>query len=157
VGCALAVARGAPTCAARVGAVTRQASVPESCGSRASRRREIRRSGFSMDNDLKSYSSVQKWIRNVNQMFALSESEWNDRLQVLAEFCAHVGKNPDEIIEDALEEKGQKVDFMRRLREGSKLKFRDPVRAHEWQNVVRSFFIHNGARVVVRTYPQGTT
>jgi hypothetical protein len=108
-----------------------------------------------MKDDLKSYASVQKWMANVNRMYALSDGEWAGRLKTLGEFCRHLGKDPDTIIEEALEEKSQKVDFMRQLRQAAKAASEDARKAHDWQNVVRSFFIHNGARVVVRSYPEG--
>ncbi len=107
-----------------------------------------------LSNEIRSYQSVQKWIANVDRMYHLSDEEWEQRLKILAEFCEEVGKNPDEIIAEALEDKTQKVDFMRQVRRMSKQVSSNSKAAHDWQNVIRSFFIHNGARVVVRPYPE---
>jgi hypothetical protein len=102
--------------------------------------------------DMKSYATVQKWIANVNRQYDLREDEWSQRLEVLQRFCEQLGENPDALISEALQDQGRKVDFMRRLNRLAKSVSDDSRVAHDWQNVVRSFFIHNGARVVVRPY-----
>ncbi len=105
---------------------------------------------------IKSYASVQKWMANVNRYYHLDEAEWEGRLKALDEFCQHLGKDPDAMIHEALEERQEKIDFMRRLKRFAQEAYRSPRAAHDWENVVRSFFIHNGARVVVRPYADTT-
>ena len=58
------------------------------------------------------------------------------------------------MIRSAVEEKGAKVDMMRRSKRIAKEVTRDARAAHDWDGIVRSFFIHNGARVVVRPYEE---
>ena len=108
-----------------------------------------------MDN-IKSYTSVQKWIANVDRYYHLSETDWEGRLKALGEFSQHLGKDPDTMIREALEERQEKIDFMRRLKRFAREVCTSPHAAHDWENVVRSFFIHNGARVVVRPYADTT-
>jgi len=103
-------------------------------------------------NDIKSYATVQKWIANVNRYYNLSDEEWGGRLQMLADFCRVEEKDPDSMITEALAEKSDKVDYMRRLKKFAKEQSTNPRTAHDLENIVRSFFIHNGARVVVRPY-----
>ncbi len=103
-------------------------------------------------NDIKSYTTVQKWIANVNRYYNLSDEEWVGRLQMLADFCEAGEKDPDTMIAEALAEKSDKVDYMRHLKQFVKAQSTNPRIAHDLENVVRSFFIHNGARVVVRPY-----
>ncbi len=103
-------------------------------------------------NDIKSYTTVQKWIANVNRYYNLSDEEWVGRLQMLADFCEAEEKDPDAMIAEALAEKSDKVDYMRHLKQFVKAQSTNPRLAHDLENVVRSFFIHNGARVVVRPY-----
>ncbi len=103
-------------------------------------------------NDLQSYPSVQKWIENVNRYYNLSDEEWDSRLQTLADFCRSEEKDPDTIISDALADRGEKVDFIRRLKKFVKTQTPNPRVGHDLENIVRSFFIHNGARVVTRPY-----
>ena len=103
-------------------------------------------------NDIKSYTTVQKWIVNVNRYYNLSDEEWAGRLQMLADFCQAEEKDPDTMIAAALAEKSDKVDYMRHLKQFVKAQSTNPRLAHDLENVVRSFFIHNGARVVVRPY-----
>jgi len=102
--------------------------------------------------DLRRYASVARWIDNVNRYYKLPEGEWEGRLAALRVFCERTGKDPDAVIRAALEEKGAKVDFMRRSKQIAGEVSADPRAAHDWDGVVRSFFIHNGARVVVRPY-----
>jgi len=103
-------------------------------------------------NDIKSYATVQKWITNVNRYYNLSDDEWVSRLQMLADFCTAEEKDPDTMMAEALAEKSDKVDYMRRLKKFAKERSTNPRLAHDLENIVRSFFIHNGARVVVRPY-----
>jgi hypothetical protein len=103
-------------------------------------------------NDIKSYATVQKWITNVNRYYNLSDEEWVDRLHTLADFCQSEGKDPDTMVAEALAERSEKVDYMRRLKKFVKEQSTNPRIAHDLENVVRSFFIHNGARVVTRPY-----
>jgi hypothetical protein len=102
--------------------------------------------------DLRSYATVARWIANVNRYYQLPESEWAPRLAALRTFCERVGKDPDQVIRAALEEKEAKVDLMRRSKAIAREVSSDSRAAHDWDGVVRSFFIHNGARVVVRPY-----
>jgi hypothetical protein len=102
--------------------------------------------------ELRSYASVTRWIENVDRYYQLGAAEWEQRLGALGLFCERVGKDPDALIREALEEKSAKVDFIRTLKRVAREVTSDPHAAHDWDNVVRSFFIHNGARVVVRPY-----
>src|SRR5262245_57615223 len=103
-------------------------------------------------NDIKSYTSVQKWTANVNRYYNLSDAEWVGRLQILADFCKSEDKDPDTMIAEALVEKSDKVDYMRHLKKFVKEQSVNPRIAQDLENVVLSFFIHTGARVVVRPY-----
>jgi len=86
-------------------------------------------------------------------MFHLSEREWAERLDVLARFCAEVSIDPDRMIAQARSDRDVKNELMRRLRRfAADLHGSGSRPAHDAENVVRSFFIHNGARVFVRPY-----
>jgi hypothetical protein len=102
---------------------------------------------------LQTYRSVQLWMDTVNNMFHLSEAEWEGRLHVLQQFCEGEGKNPDEIIAEALSDRAEKIDYMRHLKRFVKTLTPNPTLAHDYENIVRSFFINNGARVVTKPYP----
>jgi len=104
--------------------------------------------------DITTYTTVKKWMDYVNRQFHLSDQEWQGRLDTLRRFCEHVGKDPDTIIAEARGERGAKLDFMRSLRKFAKTLSSNAYIAHDYENVIRSFFIHNGARVVVRPYAE---
>jgi hypothetical protein len=99
------------------------------------------------------YSSVRHWMEVVNARHGLTERDWEERLTVLWSFCESLGKDPDTIIKEALDERGSKLDYMRHLRRWANDQAKGPQATHELQNVVRSFFINNGARVLTKPYP----
>jgi hypothetical protein len=103
--------------------------------------------------DLQTYRSVKLWMDTVNKMFHLSEAEWEGRLQILQQFCEAEGKDPDEIIAEARGDRAEKIDYMRRLKRFAKTLTTNPTLAHDYENIIRSFFINNGARVVTKPYP----
>ena len=100
-----------------------------------------------------SYKTVQHWMEVVNSRHDLSEQDWEERLDVLWSFCDSLGKDPDTIIQEALDERDSKLDYMRHLRRWASEQSRSPQATHELQNVIRSFFINNGARVLTKPYP----
>lgn len=99
------------------------------------------------------YSSVRHWMEVVSARHKLSQQDWEERLTVLWSFCESLGKDPDTIIKEALDERGSKLDYMRHLKRWANDQAKGPQATHELQNVIRSFFINNGARVLTKPYP----
>jgi hypothetical protein len=102
--------------------------------------------------ELRQHSTVKQWISRVDEMFHLSEQEWSERLSVLDGFCAEVTTEPDRMIAESRASRDAKNEYMRRLKRFTAERHPDARAAHDAENVVRSFFIHNGARVFVRPY-----
>jgi hypothetical protein len=102
--------------------------------------------------DFRTYRSIQLWMDVVNKMYHLSEEEWRGRLHIVQQFCKTEGKDPDEIIAEARSDRAEKIDYMRRLKRFVKTLTANPTQAHEYENIIRSFFINNGARVVTKPY-----
>jgi len=102
--------------------------------------------------ELCQYSTVKQWVSRVDEMFSLSEQEWSERLGVLGDFCAAVMTDPDRMIAESHASRDTKNEYMRMLKRFVRERFTSPRAAHDAENVVRSFFIHNGARVFVRPY-----
>ena len=102
--------------------------------------------------DIQTYRSIQLWMDVVNKMYHLSEAEWEGRLQIVRQFCEVEGKDPDEIIAEARSDRAEKIDYMRRLKRFAKTLTANPTLAHDYENIIRSFFINNGARVVTKPY-----
>jgi len=98
------------------------------------------------------YRSIQLWMDVVNKMYHLSEEEWRGRLHVVQEFCKAEGKDPDEMIAEARGDRAEKIDYMRHLKRFVKTLTANPTQAHDYENIIRSFFINNGARVVTKPY-----
>ena len=102
--------------------------------------------------NVRAYRSIQLWMDVVNRMYHLSEEEWRGRLHVVQEFCKSEGKDPDEIIAEARGDRAGKIDYMRRLKRFVKTLTANPTVALDYENIIRSFFINNGARVVTKPY-----
>lgn len=102
--------------------------------------------------DMQAYRSIQLWMDVVNNMYHLSEAEWEGRLQVVQQFCEAEGKDPDTIIAEARGDRAEKIDYMRHLKRFVKTLTTNPTLGHDYENIIRSFFINNGARVVTKPY-----
>jgi hypothetical protein len=98
------------------------------------------------------YDTVRRWRSNVDGMFHLSSEEWATRLGVLRAFCAEARTDPDQMITRSRVSREAKNEYMRQLKRFVRDRYPDARSAHDAENVVRSFFIHNGARVFVRPY-----
>lgn len=98
--------------------------------------------------------AVKHWIEVVNGMYHLSDEEWDGRLRFLDDFCAEVGTDPDHMIQESRRDRDAKNEYMRRLKRFVRDRYPEPRTAHDQENIVRSFFINNGARVFVRPYRQ---
>jgi hypothetical protein len=96
--------------------------------------------------------TVRRWIATVNDMYHLSDDEWEHRLRVLDDFCDTVAADPERMIKESRASRDAKNEYMRRLKRFVRERNLSPRAAHDAENVVRSFFIHNGARVFVRPY-----
>lgn len=56
------------------------------------------------------------------------------------------------MIADARSNRADKLDYMRHLKKFVKTLTPNATMAHDYENIVRSFFINNGARVVTKPY-----
>jgi len=108
---------------------------------------------------IEEYQTVQTWIAGVHEQSGVSPENDVKRLQVLAEFCAKVGKTPDQIIDECLRE----VDGGKKIRVKARRYYAEQITEFEQQaagsagekrqkaNYMRSFLIHNG--VLLQTSP----
>jgi hypothetical protein len=103
------------------------------------------------DQSLRDYPTVQKYISELVDK-GMTEAEQQERLGLLAEFCRFIGRTPDEMIAEVLDVaalKYRKRNF-----------YSDQVKTFSTQipgtrsvqtargNVIRSFFIANGRRLL---------
>ncbi len=113
-----------------------------------------------MSTNFEEAKTVQTWLQGVHEQSGVSAEADAKRVQILAEFCAHVEKQPDEIIDDCLRdvEGGGK-----KIRAKGRRFYADKINEFEQQaagssgerrqkaNYIRSFLIHNG--VLMQTSP----
>jgi hypothetical protein len=103
--------------------------------------------------------TVQTWLAGVHEQSGVSPETDAKRVQVLAEFCAFVEKEPDQIVDDCLRD----VDGGKKIRVKGRRFYADKINEFEQQaegsagekrqkaNYIRSFLIHNG--VLIQTSP----
>ncbi|MBM4257219.1 MAG: hypothetical protein FJ147_15130 [Deltaproteobacteria bacterium] len=113
-----------------------------------------------MNIELNTSQTVQTWLQGVHEQSGSTPEADTKRLQILAEFCAQVEKQPDEIIDDCLRD----VDGGgKKIRAKGRRFYADKINEFEQQatgssgekrqkaNYIRSFLIHNG--VLMQTSP----
>jgi len=112
-----------------------------------------------MSTNFNDSKTVQTWIAGVHEQSGVSPENDAKRLQVLAEFCALIAKEPDQIIDECLRdvEGGKKIRVKGRRFYAEKIaefEQRGEGTASEKRqkaNYIRSFLIHNG--VLIQTSP----
>jgi hypothetical protein len=105
-----------------------------------------------MDEELAGRETVRRWMASIDAMYHLSEQEWAERLSVLDLWCREIGDDPDRVIANARASPEAKNGYMRSLKRFTRERYPRGRGAHDAENVVRSFLIHNGARVFVRPF-----
>ncbi len=101
---------------------------------------------------IRDQATVQTWLRGLREQWGEEPSDWEDRLEALARFCAFVSKDPDAVIEECVRES----DSGKRISVKGRRFYNDKIA--QWQaslpgdraaqgragNAVRSCLIHNG-------------
>jgi hypothetical protein len=112
-----------------------------------------------MNTNFDNSKTVQTWIAGVHEQSGVSPENDAKRLQVLAEFCARIEKEPDQIIDECLRD----VDGGKKIRVKGRRFYAEKIAEFEQQvegtaaekrqkaNYIRSFLIHNG--VLLQTSP----
>ncbi|GIX45958.1 MAG: hypothetical protein KatS3mg131_0169 [Candidatus Tectimicrobiota bacterium] len=98
------------------------------------------------------YRSVQTWLQGLQQQSGVPPQACEERLRLLAAFCAYVGQSPDALVAACLRhtEAGTAIDAAGRRRLAAQIAaFAQQLPGDRRQqvfggNVVRSFLIHNG-------------
>ena len=105
------------------------------------------------------HKTVQTWIAGVHEQSGVSPENDAKRLQVLAEFCTRIAKDPDQIIDECLRD----VEGGKKIRVKGRRFYAEQIAEFEQQaagslgekrqkaNYIRSFLIHNG--VLLQTSP----
>ena len=112
-----------------------------------------------MNTNLNEHKTVQTWIAGVQDQSGVSSENDAKRLQVLAEFCVRIEKDPDQIIDDCLRdvEGGKKIRvkgrrfYAEKIAEFEQQAEGSPGEKRQKANYIRSFLIHNG--VLLQTSP----
>jgi hypothetical protein len=101
--------------------------------------------------DITSYATVKLWTGAVASDPIAARLRRREQ-KVLADFCAHTGKDPDALIAESTSERDTKNDYMRTLKRWVPTYATDERARHEAENAVRSFFMANGLRVITKPF-----
>jgi hypothetical protein len=101
--------------------------------------------------DISEYSSVQRWMGS-GTGDPIQARLRQQAVDVLTRFCAHQNTDPDTMIAAASKDRHVKNEFMRALKDWIKSYANNERKRHDAENVVRSFFIANGLRVITKPY-----
>jgi hypothetical protein len=112
-----------------------------------------------MSTNFEHSKAVQTWIAGVHEQSGVSPDTDARRLRVLAEFCAFVERDPDQIVDECLRdvEGGKKIRVKGRRFYAQKItEFEQQAEGtasekRQKANYIRSFLIHNG--VLLQTSP----
>ena len=112
-----------------------------------------------MPTDIENTTTVQTWLKGLEDQSGVSRDEGLQRVAVLQDFCTLVDKEPDQIIAECLRE----VEGGKRIRAKGRRFYADKITEFEAHvgggtgekrqkgNYIRSFLIHNG--VLLQTSP----
>ncbi|HZE66165.1 MAG TPA: hypothetical protein VE081_06005 [Sporichthyaceae bacterium] len=108
-------------------------------------------------NDLRDYASVQKWLEEPSgRGFQPVREDPQVKLDVLAEFCAHIEVDPDALIETCTDliptGQAERNKHLKSLKQWVAAKNLPDGQATRVENTVRGFFIKNGIKVMTRPY-----
>jgi hypothetical protein len=107
--------------------------------------------------DLLDYATVQKWLAEPpGRGFQPVREDPAAKVAVLAEFCAHIGVDPDTLIATCTDlvptGKSERNKHLKSLKVWIASKELTDSRATKMENTIRGFFIKNGIKVMTRPY-----
>jgi hypothetical protein len=106
----------------------------------------------SPDDELAQRASVRTWLESVQKGSLRPEADRRRRLDLMSQYVAHVGVDPDTIVARSRADATDKNAFLKQLVQwAGTLPGSDRAR-HDAENTIRSFFMRNGFRVVTRPY-----
>jgi hypothetical protein len=109
--------------------------------------------------DLREYKTVQRWLEPGSARgFQPVKEDPEAKLAVLAEFCAHIGVDPDTLIATCTDliptGQAERNKHLKSLKQWVAAKNLPDGKATRMENTVRGFFIKNGIKVMTRPYAE---
>jgi hypothetical protein len=104
------------------------------------------------DHHMMEYVTVRIWIASVQTVSLRPANDHVKRLDLIAEFVAHIGEDPDTIVSSARGDSKAKNRYLGSLRRWASALPGSDRHRHDAENMIRGFFMRNGFRVVARPY-----
>ena len=103
--------------------------------------------------EFSSYETVARWTESLSTGGFRPVDDRPRKLELLEQFCASVGLDPDTMVAKARADRDAKNTYLRQLVAWSKaLPGTDRAR-HDAEATIRGFFMKNGFRVMTKPYP----
>lgn len=109
-------------------------------------------SGLGSSDDLLGQQSVRIWLESVQKGSLRPEADRTRRLELMRQYAAFVGVDPDTIVARSRLDARDKNRFLKQLVTWAATIPGSERVQHDAENTIRSFFMRNGFRVVARPY-----
>jgi hypothetical protein len=102
--------------------------------------------------DFSSYETVARWTETFNTGGFRPNDDRARKLELLEQFCATVGVDPDTLVAKARADREAKNAYLRQLVAWSKTLPGSDRSRHDAEAAIRGFFMKNGFRVMTKPY-----
>ena len=102
--------------------------------------------------ELTSYETVARWAASFSSGGFRPVDDRGRKLELLEQFCASVGVDPDTMVAKARADRDAKNGYLRDLVAWAKTLPGTDRQRHDAENTIRGFFMKNGFRVMTKPY-----
>ena len=102
--------------------------------------------------EFESYESVARWAASLQSSGFRPVDDRARKLELLKQFCASLGVDPDTLVEKARADRDAKNGYLKDLVAWAKALPGTDRQRHDAENTIRGFFMKNGFRVVTKPY-----
>jgi len=102
--------------------------------------------------DFASYETVARWAASFQSSGFRPVDDRARKLELLEQFCASVGVDPDTLVAKARADREAKNGYLKALVAWAKALPGTDRQRHDAENTIRGFFMKNGFRVMTKPY-----
>jgi hypothetical protein len=102
--------------------------------------------------EFSSYESVARWAASLRSSGVRPVDDRPRKLELLEQFCASVGVDPDTMVAKARADRDAKNGYLKGLVAWAKALPGTDRQRHDAENTIRGFFMKNGFRVMTKPY-----
>ena len=102
--------------------------------------------------EFESYETVARWAASLQSSGIRPVDDRRRKLELLEQFCASVGVDPDTMVAKARADRDAKNGYLKDLVAWAKALPGTDRQRHDAENTIRGFFMKNGFRVMTKPY-----